>query len=51
MTLFELKVEVKLGHALEDMTGSFGIGCRIEGDNEEVIHVDDKLSFSDHVLE
>ena len=51
LTFFKLKVEVKLSHAVKDMTGSFSMGYRVREDNKEVIHVDDEPSFNDHVLE
>ena len=44
-------MEVKLSHSLEDVASSLSVGCRIGEGNEEVIYVDDKLSFCDHVLE
>ena len=42
-------MKVEFGHSLKDMTGSFGMGCRVRGDDEEVIYIDDEPSFSDHV--
>ena len=51
LTFFELQMEVKLGHPLEDVAGSFGMGCGVRGGNEEVIHIDNQPSFSDHVSE
>ena len=44
-------MEIKLGHFLEDTAGSFGMGHRVGGGNEEVIHIDDKPSFGNHVSE
>ena len=51
MAFFKLQMEVELDHALENMTGSFGLGFGVWEGNEEVVHVDDKPSFSNHVLE
>ena len=51
LTFLKLQVEVKLGHALENVTDSFDMGLEVWGGNEEVIHIDDKPSFSDHVSE
>ena len=36
---------------LEDTVGSFGVGLGVRRSDEEVIHVDNKPSFSDHVSE
>ena len=47
----ELQVKVELGHALEDTAGSFCVGLGVGGGNEEVIHIDDEPSFSDHISE
>ena len=33
------------------MTSSLGVGGFIGGEYEEIVHVDDKPSFSDHVSE
>ena len=44
-------MKVEFSHALEDMTGSFSVSFGVRGGDEEVIHVDDKPPFSDHVLE
>ena len=51
LTLFKLKVEVKLSHVLENTVSSFSMGLWVRGSNEKVIHVNDEPSFSDHVLE
>ena len=51
LAFLELEVEVKLGHSLEDMTGLFCVGLWVGGGDEEVIHVDDEPSLSDHVPE
>ena len=51
LAFLELKIEVKLSHVLEDTMGSFGMSFWVRGGNEKVIHIDDKPSFSDHVLE
>ena len=44
-------MKVEFGHVLEYMTGVFGVGFLVGGDNELVIHIDDKPSFSSHVTE
>ena len=44
-------MEVKLGHSLEDMAGLLSVGLLVQGGDEEVIHVDNQPSFSDHVSE
>ena len=44
-------MEVKLGHLLEDTVGLLSMGIGVRGGNEEIVHVDDELSFCDHVLE
>ena len=51
LTFFELQIEVKLSHALENSSGSFGMGFKVRGGNEEVVHVDDEPSLSDHIME
>ena len=44
-------MKVEFCHALEDTTGSVCMDLRVRGGDEEVIHVDDEPSFSDHVSE
>ena len=44
-------MQIKLSHALKDAAGSFSIGFGVGGGNEEVVHIDDKPSLSDHVSE
>ena len=44
-------MKVELSHSLEDMAGLLGMGFWIGGGDEEVIYVDDQLSFSNHVSE
>ena len=51
LALLELEVEVKLGHSLEDVASSLGVGLRVRGGDKEVVHVYDEPSFSDHVSE
>ena len=48
LVFLELKIEVKLGYLLEDTMSSFLIGFEVRGGNKEVVHVDDKLSLSNH---
>ena len=50
LAFFEFEMEVKLRHLLEDTTSSFCMGLWVGKGNEEVIHIDDEPSFSDHVL-
>ena len=51
LAFLELQVKVEFCHTLEDMTGSLCMGLRVRGGNEEVVHVDDESSLSDHVSE
>ena len=51
LAFFELQVKVEFSHALEDTMGSFSMGFGVRGGDEEVVYIDDKPSFSDHVLE
>ena len=44
-------MKIKLSHMLEDVASLFSMGCGVRGGNEEVVHVNDKPSFSDHVSE
>ena len=44
-------MEVELGHSLEDTASPLSMGFRVRGGNEEVIHIDDEPSLSDHILE
>ena len=51
MALLALQVEVEFGHVLEDAMGSFSVCHRVWRGNEEVVHIDDKPPFSDHISE
>ena len=51
MTLLKLQMEVKVCYPLENTASLFGVSCGVGGGDEEVIHIDDKPSFSDHVSE
>ena len=51
LAFLEFEVEVKLHHPLEHTMSSFFKGFWIKRGDEKVIHVDDELSFSDHVPE
>ena len=51
MTLLKFEMEVKFSHTLEDTAGLLSVGLEVGRDNEEVVHVDDEPSFSDHVSE
>ena len=44
-------MKVELSHPLENVAGLFSMSFWIRGGNEEVIHIDDEPSFSDHVSE
>ena len=44
-------MEIKLSHILENMAALFGMSFQVRGGDEEVIHVDDKPSFSNHISE
>ena len=47
----ELEVEIKLLHALKGSLGAFGVFDVIVGVDKEVVHVDDKPTFCNHVME
>ena len=49
MALLELQVKVKFSHTLEDMMGLLCVGFGVGGGDEKVVHVNNKLSFSNHV--
>ena len=51
MAFLEFQIKVELSHALEDTVGPFFMGLGIRRGDEEVIHVDDEPSFSDHISE
>ena len=44
-------MEVKFSHALQDTFGAFFVESGVGGVDEEVIHVDYKPSFGNHVVE
>jgi hypothetical protein len=44
-------VKVEFHHALQDMFGTFLMGGFIQGEDQEVIHIDDKPSFGDEITE
>jgi len=44
-------VQVEFSHTLENTFGAFFMSGGIGGEDEEVIHVDNKPSFCDHVPE
>ena len=50
-TFLELEVEVELLHTLKDSLGVCSVFCVIVRVDKEVIHIDDKPSFCDHVAE
>ena len=48
-TLLQFEVEVQFRHALEDALSMFAMGLFVRGENKEVVHVNDKPSFGNHV--
>ena len=44
-------MKVQLGHALEDMFGTFLVEGGVGGVDKEVIHIDDEPPFGNHVTE
>ena len=44
-------MEVQFRHALEDAFSAFAVGFFVGRENKEVVHINDKPSFSDHVAE
>ena len=51
MTFFQLEGEGKFSHALENSESAESMYFGVVQEDEEVIHVDDKPAFGDHVLE
>ena len=51
LTLLNLQVQVEFLQPLEDSFGAFGVKMMVRGGDEEVIHVNDEPSFSNHVPE
>ena len=51
LALLKFQVQVEFLHLLENLFGSFGMGGSVRGVDEEVVHVDDELSFCDEVPE
>jgi len=49
--LLKFEVQIQLGHSLEDTFGAFLVGSSVGGEDKEVVHVDDKPSFRDHISE
>ena len=49
LAFLELQVEVKFSHVLEDTTGLLFMSFWVRGGDEEVVHVGDEPSFSNHV--
>ena len=49
LAFLKLQVEVKLSHILKDTTSSFDVCLWIGRGDEEIIHVDDEPSFSNHI--
>ena len=50
-TLFELQMKVELSHTLQDMFSAFFMEGGVGGIDEEIIHIDNQPSFSNHVAE
>ena len=50
MHFSSFEMQVKLGHILENMFGIFFVGGGVGGKDKEVIHVNDKPSFSNYVM-
>ena len=50
-TFLQLEVEVQFRHALEDAFGAFTVGFLVRGEDKEVVHINDKPSFGNHVTE
>ena len=44
-------MEVEFCHPLEDMFGAFVVGFLVGEEDQEIVHVDDKPSFGNHILE
>ena len=51
LALLQFQVEVQFLHPLQHLMSSLDMGGLIRGECEEIVHVDDKPSFSDHVSE
>jgi len=49
--LLKFEVQVKFGHSLKNTFGVFFVSSGVGGEDEEVIHIDDKPSFCNHVPE
>ena len=50
-TFLQFEVEVQFRHALEDTLSTFAVGFFVGREDKEVVHVDDKPPFFNHVLE
>ena len=50
-TFLQFEMEVQFCHSLKDVFGTFTMGFFVRGEDKEVIHIDDKPSFCDHVSE
>ena len=44
-------MKIKFNHALQDLFGVSSVGGCIGRIDEEVVHVDDKPAFCDHIME
>ena len=51
MTFFQFEMKVQFRHALEDASSAFMMGFFVRGEDKEVVHINDKPSFGDHVSE
>ena len=51
LAFLKLKMKIEFGHSLENTMGLLSMSCWIRGGDEEVVHVNDKPSFSNHTSE
>jgi len=51
LAFLKFEVQVEFSHSLEDTLSAFLMSSDVGGEDEEVIHIDDEPSFSDHVSE
>ena len=51
LALFKFQMKVKFSHSLQDVFGAFFMEGGVGGVDKEIIHIDDKPSFGNHVVE
>ena len=51
LAFLEFQMKVKYSHSLQDMLGAFLMEGGVGGVDKEVIHIDDKPSFGNHIVE